>query len=323
MTHSFADANPSDKEPVRSIEPTFVTTESDNDGYKIPLEEALEYASDLTGRDLGKDNPKAQEVGVRILQAKQEGKEYLEDGATIGLLEMLLEKYPVNQAQGSSTKRITIRRQVTRTVPAIRGFKAVGLRGAHSSPLKQQGTQKPQVNQTPVAVVPTTPSNVYKISDISKIDNIRAQIAEDYGERVAETMTSFGVYKAGVEESVKEGRIVATLQGSRLIGGYLKFVVSEEEVYFRVSTLPKGRYQVSDFSKIDSIRAQIAEDYSEKIAKTMASASAYKAGVEESIKEGKTAVVLQGNVITGGHLKFIIVGAGVVQHGIVQHNKKE
>ena len=322
MTHSFADANPSDKEPVQSIEPTFVTTESDNDGYKILLEEALEYASDLTGRDLGKDNPKAQEVALRVLQAKQEGKEYLEDGATIGLLEMLLEKYPVNQTRGSNTKRITIRRQVSRTVPAIRGFKAVGLRGTHSSPLKQQGTQKPQVDQTPTAAL-TTPGNVYKISDISKIDNIRAQIAEDYGEKIAETMASAGAYKAGVEESIKEGRIIATLQGSRLIGGYLKFVVSEEEVYFRVSTLPKGRYQVSDFSKIANIRAQIAEDYSEKIAETMASAGAYKAGVEESIKEGRTAVVLQGDTITGGHLKFIIVGAGVVQHGIVQHNKKE
>ena len=298
-------------------EPTFVTTESNSDGndYKIPLEEFLK------GDDLnwlfdtakGKDAARVQAVGLNAFMAQEAGKEYLEDPATIGLLEMLLEKYPVNESQKPSARQVLVHERRVR--PAIRGFATLGTH--HSNHTKQQ---KPQLSQAPDQEN-SPPSKVYKVSDISEIANIRAQIANDYGEKVAKTMTSVGAYKAGVEDFIKEGMSTVTLQGNKIIGGHLKFTVSGEEVYFRVSVLPKGRYQVSDISKIANIRAQIANDYGEKVAETMASVSAYKAGVEKAIREGKTAVILQGKKLTNGYLAFSIAG-GVVRYGIVQYERK-
>ncbi len=130
----------------------------------ISLEGVLEWVAGLTGQDLGEDNPEVQEVALEVLQAKEEGKEKLEDVATIALLEKLLEKYPVNKSrtvtsvgnsgvahtaggdmtvhynapiislEGSAgTKRFLVREEVRRTRPAIIGFRALGTHHSNHS----------------------------------------------------------------------------------------------------------------------------------------------------------------------------------------------
>ena len=81
-------------------------------------------------------------------------------------------------------------------------------------------------------------------------------------------------------------------------------------------------YKVSDLSKIDDLKKQIAKEHGEGVANTMAKAGEYKASVEKAIKEGKTSITLKkGNEIVGGYLKFFVL-EGAVQYGIVQFGKK-
>lgn len=321
ILHNIASANTDDTDSLASsIEPAFIDTESaDNDGYKIPLEGLLESGGSviwLLDMTKGRDAARAQTVAHNVLMAQEAGKEYLEDLATIELLHMLLEKYPANKPEetsGTKRLRVTHTRRVVTSKPASRGFKAVGIR--HSNHAKQQ---KPREDQT----APTAHNDVYKISDLSSIGTMRVQIAEKHGEKVADTMISIDAYRVAIEESAKEGQCTIALQGDRIIGGNLKLVVFKEEVYFRVSALPKGTYQAADFGKINDIREQVARDYDEKVAETIAQASAYKSGIEKAIREKKTAITIQGNSITGGYLLFTI-SEGKTQYGIVQYEKSK
>ena len=320
IAHGFASADSIKKEDVQPAKPSFVSTESVNDSYKLSLEELLKPGGDivrLMSVAKGDDAPRAQTVAYKALVAKNAGKQYLEDIATIELLNMLREKYPVNATQNSESetksKRTIIRR--TRTIrPAVRGFAALGLHGGHAKNT-EQGSQKPQENETPAVHGKT-----YKVSDISDIASIRMQIANDYSEKVTETMLSASAYKSGIEHLIKVGQPTIALQGDRIIGGYLTFIVFGDEVYFRISALPKGMYDVSNLNRIDIIQARIAEDFGKDIAETMPSVSAYKAGIKDAVRERGITVTLQGTEIIGGYIRFVIVEEKV-QYGIVQHDK--
>ena len=69
---------------------------------KILLEDLLKsggLVAHLFGKAEGNDSAKVQDVAHKALLAKQSGKKHLEDAATAGLLEKLLEKYPVNKSR--------------------------------------------------------------------------------------------------------------------------------------------------------------------------------------------------------------------------------
>ena len=133
----------------------------------MTLEEVLGYIGGLAGRDLGEEeNSEVQEVALEVLQAKQAGKEKIEDTATVALLNKLLEKYPVNKSrtvtsvgnsgvahtaggditahyyapifslEGGSvgTRSFLVREEVRRTQPAIVGFGALGTHHSNHSP---------------------------------------------------------------------------------------------------------------------------------------------------------------------------------------------
>ena len=220
IAHNVAGVNPDDREPVQSVEPAFVNTERANDGYKISLEELLKSNGDivwLLDVAKGDDAARVQTVALNVLTAQEAGKEYLEDTATIALLNMLLEKYRVDKFQVSGTERIRIQKTVRHTTPAIRGFGALGTH--HSNHSKQQGSQELQTT-------PTSPGKVYKVSDFSKIDDIRVQIAKDYGEKIAETMEGTSTYKTGVKEAIRKGKTTITLHDDKIIGGYLTFIIA-------------------------------------------------------------------------------------------------
>ena len=76
------------------------------------------------------------------------------------------------------------------------------------------------------------PTNVYGLSSISKqsFKNLKNLITEDHGVTVTETMHPLAAYKRGIERSIKEGKTTVTLQGSKVIGGYLKFTVLDSKV---------------------------------------------------------------------------------------------
>ena len=149
---------------------------------------------------------------------------------------------------------------------------------------------------------------VYKISDVSKIDDLKTQIAREYGEKIAKTMRKADEYKAGMEESIKERRTTITFQGDKIIDGYLELVVLDGKIrhkivqYKNIIEVPdmSGKILLEDLLKSGGLVAHLSNKAEGNDA-TKVQDVAYKALLEKKsgkkYLEGTATIALLNNLL--------------------------